>query len=154
MVSPIQGSNVHFKERAVFKHIVPNLDTISWFLERPEGVGSIQGKLFFCVQPPNIRKLGYEMEPCRVKEKLYLGATHLGSYGFQRTYPNFHMDGIMMDFQFPVENQTKLEGLPTVCAGDGMHVKFCVTNPSLRDLGNKSQDGRKLVIQFYKNGRE
>ena len=64
------------------------------------------------------------------------------------------MDGIMMDFQFPVENQTKLEGLPTVCAGDGMHVKFCVTNPSLRDLGNKSQDGRKLVIQFYKNGRE
>eukprot|EP00584_Thalassiosira_punctigera_P002165 CAMPEP_0172532044 /NCGR_PEP_ID=MMETSP1067-20121228/5238_1 /TAXON_ID=265564 ORGANISM="Thalassiosira punctigera, Strain Tpunct2005C2" /NCGR_SAMPLE_ID=MMETSP1067 /ASSEMBLY_ACC=CAM_ASM_000444 /LENGTH=1180 /DNA_ID=CAMNT_0013316505 /DNA_START=11 /DNA_END=3553 /DNA_ORIENTATION=+ len=156
MISPTQGSNVHFKEQADLKHIVPNLDTMGWFSTRlePEQVGPVQGMLSFRVKQPNIRKLGYDTEPFRTKEKLYLGATQLGSYGFRRSYTNFHTDGIVMDFRFPVENQTKLEGLPTIRAGDGTHVKFRVVNTSLRDLGTKSEDGRRLVVQFYKNGRE
>jgi len=156
MISPIQGSNVHFKEHAKFKHIVPNSDTMSWFSTRlaPTAIGPIQGDLSFRVKQPNIRELGFDMEPFRAKEKLCLGATQLGSYGFRRTYRKFHEDGITMDFRFPVENRTKLEGLPSICAGEGTRVKFSVTNPSLRDLGIKSQDGRRLVVQFYKNGLE
>lgn len=155
MISPIQGSNVHFKEDVQFEHLVPNSD-MGWFPTRlaPKEVGSIQGKLSFHVKPPNIRQLEYDIEPYRMKEKLYLGATQLGSYGFRRPYPNFHKGGITVDFRFPIENQTKLEGLPTVRAGEGTRVKFCVINTSLRDLGSKSQDGRRLAVQFYKNDQE
>ena len=53
-----------------------------------------------------------------------------------------------------MENQSKLEGLPTICAGEGTRVKFCGQNTLLLDLGVESQDGRLLAVQFYKNGGE
>ena len=157
MISPIQGSNVHFRKLSEWvglNHIIPDMDGLGWFAKRlgPEEIGSVQGELQFSIQPPNIRDLGFDMAPYRVKETLYLSCTQQGGYGFHRPYSNFHTNGTELEFRWPVESQSKMKGLPTICPGDGTHIEFSVTNNSLRDLGTKTEDGRKLVIQFYQNG--
>ena len=156
MVSPIQGSNVCFRKRSEWvglNHIVPDMEGMGWFAERlaPEEIGVIQGDLSFSIQPPNIRELEHDMEPYRIKEKLYLACTQNGGFGFHRPYSNFHTNGTWLEFRFPVESLEKIQGLSTICPGDGTHVKLSVTNNSLRDLGAKTKDGRKLVVQFYRN---
>lgn len=61
------------------------------------------------------------------------------------------MNGELLEFRFPVENNRGFEGLPTIRAGDGMRIKVALTNTSLSDIGAHSASGRRVFVQFYRN---